>query len=147
VKLAHPDLAVVTAVGDGSFLFSGPQPLWSFARYSAPVTIIVCNNRSYNNERNRIWNTGGKQFQMGRDMTCYLGDPDVDYVKAAAAFGVGGEVVAEPSTLRAALERAKRATADGQPYLLDIHIERGGIGADSMWHPAYSVAALRQKKV
>ncbi|MFY9530548.1 MAG: thiamine pyrophosphate-binding protein [Candidatus Acidiferrales bacterium] len=147
VKLAHPDLPVVAVVGDGSFLFSGPQPLWSFARYSAPVTIIVCNNRSYNNERNRIWNTGGKQFQMGRDMTCYLGDPDVDYAKAATSFGVEGEIVVEPSTLRAALERAKRATADGRPYLLDVHIERGGIGADSMWHPPYSVAALRQRKV
>ena len=42
----------------------------------APIITIVCNNHSYNNERNRIWNTGGKQFQLGRDMTCYLGDPD-----------------------------------------------------------------------
>jgi acetolactate synthase I/II/III large subunit len=147
VKLAHPDLAVVSLVGDGAFLFSGPQPLWSFARYNVPVTIIVCNNRSYNNERNRIWNTGGRQFQTGKDMTCYIGDPNIDYAKAASAFGVEGEIVAEPATLRPALERAKRATADGRPYLLDVHIEREGIGATSMWHPSYSIAALRQRKV
>ncbi len=147
VKLGHPDLPVVSVVGDGSFLFSGPQPLWSFARYRAPVTVIVCNNRSYNNERNRIWNTGGRQFQTGRDMTCYLGDPDIDYVKSAASYGVEGEIVAGPATLRAALERAKRATADGRPYLLDVHIERGGLGADSQWHPEYSIAARRQRKV
>ena len=65
----------MSVVGDGSFLFSGPQPLWSLARYKAPVTVIVLNNRSYNNERNRIWNSGGRQFKAGRDMTCYLGSP------------------------------------------------------------------------
>jgi thiamine pyrophosphate-dependent acetolactate synthase large subunit-like protein len=147
VKLAHPDLQVVSVVGDGAFLFAGPQPLWSYARYKAPVTIIVCNNRSYNNERNRIWNIGGRQFQTGRDMTCYLGDPDIDYAKLASGFGVEGETVAEPAQLKPALERAKRATADGRPYLLDVHIERNGIGANSTWHPAYSVADLRQRKV
>ena len=147
VKLAHPDLPVVSVVGDGAFLFAGPQPLWSYARYKAPVTIIVCNNRSYNNERNRIWNIGGRQFQTGRDMTCYLGDPDIDYAKAASGFGVEGETVAEPGQLQPALQRAKRATADGRPYLLDVHIERNGIGATSTWHPPYSIADLRQRKV
>ena len=78
---------VVSVVGDGSFCFSGPQPLWTMARYKAPVTVIVLNNHSYNNERNRIWNSAGRQFEAGRDMTCYLGDPDVDYSKAASAFG------------------------------------------------------------
>jgi len=147
VKLAHPDLPVVSVVGDGSFLFSGPQPLWTFARYKAPVTHIVINNRSYNNERNRIWNDGGRQFATGRDMVCYLGDPDIDYAKVAAAFGVDGEVVTEPAKLRDALERAKRATADGRPYLLDVHVQRDGIGALSEWYPAYSVADLRKRKV
>jgi acetolactate synthase I/II/III large subunit len=147
VKLARPDLPVVAVLGDGGFLFSGPMPLWSFARYKVPVAIVVMNNRSYNNERNRIWNTGGKQFQVGRDMSCYLGDPDIDYTKAAAAFGVEGELVEEASALRGALERAKRATADGRPYLLDVHTERGGLGAASTWYPAYSLADLRRRKV
>jgi thiamine pyrophosphate-dependent acetolactate synthase large subunit-like protein len=147
VKLAHPDLPVVSVVGDGSFLFSGPQPLWTFARYKAPVIHIVINNRSYNNERNRIWNDGGRQFATGRDMVCYLGDPDVDYAKVAAAFGVDGEVVTDPAKLREALERAKHTTADGRPYLLDVHVQRDGIGALSEWYPAYSVADLRKRKV
>jgi thiamine pyrophosphate-dependent acetolactate synthase large subunit-like protein len=147
VKLAHPDLQVVSVVGDGAFLFAGPQPLWSYARYKAPVTIIVCNNRSYNNERNRIWNIGGRQFQSGRDLTCYLGDPDIDYAKVASGFGVEGETVTEPGQLQAALGRAKRATEDGRPYLLDVHIERNGIGATSTWYPPYSIADLRTRKV
>jgi acetolactate synthase-1/2/3 large subunit len=111
------------------------------------VILIVINNRSYNNERNRIWNDGGRQFATGRDMVCYLGDPDVDYAKVAAAFGVDGEVVTDPAKLRDALERAKRATADGHPYLLDVHVQRDGIGALSEWYPTYSVADLRKRRV
>src|SRR5262249_17488774 len=77
-KLARPDVPVVSVVGDGSFCFSGPQPLWTQSRYKAPIINIVLNNHSYNNERNRIWHYGGRQFQTGGDMTCYLGSPDVD---------------------------------------------------------------------
>jgi thiamine pyrophosphate-dependent acetolactate synthase large subunit-like protein len=80
-------------------------------------------------------------------MTCYLGSPDIDYVKAASAFGVDGEAVKEPSKMRDAIERAKRVTADGRPYLLDVHVQRDGLGAGSTWHPQYSVADLRTKKV
>ena len=147
VKLARPDQPVVSVVGDGSFLFSGPQPLWSMARYKAPVTVIVLNNRSYNNERNRIWNSAGRQFKTGRDMTCYNGNPDVDFAKTASAFGVDGETVTEPAQIRPALDRAKRATVEGRPYLLDVHMRRDGIGAASTWHPSYSIADLRTRKV
>lgn len=147
VKLGKPDVPVVAVVGDGAFLFSGPQPLWSLARYSVPVTVVVMNNRSYDNARNRIWASDGKQFETGRDMACYLGDPDVDFAKAASAFGVEGEIVGELSALRPAIQPAKRANVDGRPYLLDVHVERDGIGASSTWHPQFSVAALRKRKV
>ncbi len=147
VKLARPDQPVVSVVGDGSFLFSGPQPLWSQARYRAPMMNIVLNNHSYNNERNRIWNSNGRQFKAGRDMTCYLGSPDVDFAKTASAFGVEGETVKEPTQIRPALDRAKRATIEGRPYLLDVHMRRDGIGATSTWHPPYSVAEVRSRKV
>jgi benzoylformate decarboxylase len=147
VKLARPDQPVVSVVGDGSFCFSGPQPLWSMARYKAPVMTIVLNNHSYNNERNRIWHFGGRQFKTGRDMTCYLGSPDVDYAKAAGAFGVEGEVIKEPDKLKDAIGRAQRAVAEGRPYLLDVHTWRDGVGAASTWHPPYSIAERRTRKV
>jgi thiamine pyrophosphate-dependent acetolactate synthase large subunit-like protein len=147
VKLARPNVPVVAVVGDGSFCFSGPQPLWSMARYKAPVTVIVLNNHSYNNERNRIWNAAGRQFEAARDMTCYNGDPDVDCAKAAAAFGVEGETVKAPNELKDAFARAKSAMAEGRPYLLDIHIQREGLGAVSEWHPPYSLADQRTRRV
>lgn len=147
-KLARPDRPVVAILGDGSMMFGGPQPLWSHARYKAPVTTIVYNNHSYNNERNRIWSfSGGAQFKEGRDMTCYNGSPDVDFVKAAAGFGVEGEVVKEASQIKEALARAKRANVEGRPYLLDIHVDRDGVGAATAWHPTYSIADKRTRKV
>ncbi|HEY7298090.1 MAG TPA: thiamine pyrophosphate-binding protein [Xanthobacteraceae bacterium] len=147
VKLARPDQPVVAAVGDGSFCFSGPQPLWSQARYKAPVINIVLNNKSYNNERNRIWHFGGRQFKSGRDMTCYNGSPDIDYAKAAEAFGVEAETVKEPDKLKGALARARAAVADGRAYLLDIDTYRDGLGAVSTWYPPYSIADQRKRRV
>jgi thiamine pyrophosphate-dependent acetolactate synthase large subunit-like protein len=147
-KLARPDQPVVSILGDGSMLFGGPQPLWSMARYNAPVTVIVFNNKSYNNERNRIWTFGGgAQFKEGRDMTCYNGSPDVDFAKAASAFGVEGETVKEPEKIKEALARAKSANVEGRPYLLDIEVDREGVGAASAWHPPYSIAEQRTRKV
>ncbi len=147
-KLARPDRPVVSCVGDGSFMFGGPQPLWSQSRYKAPVTNIVVNNMSYNNERNRIWTfIAGQQFKTGKDMTCYNGSPDVNHAKASEAFGVEAEVVIEPGKIQDALGRAKRANIEGRPYLLDIHVDRAGVGAASEWYPPFSIADMRTRKV
>jgi thiamine pyrophosphate-dependent acetolactate synthase large subunit-like protein len=80
-------------------------------------------------------------------MLCYNGSPDIDFAKAASAFGVEGEVVSEPDKIAASLDRAKRANIEGRPYLLDIHVERDGVGAASTWYPRYSIADQRTKKV
>ncbi len=146
VQVAMPDTPVVAIVGDGEFMFRGPQPLWSYARYRAPITVLVLNNRSYNNERIRITQQGGRQFQTGRDMVCYMGDPDIDFTKLAAGVGVDGEIVSDPASMRPALERGKRANMDGRPYLLDVQVGRDGIGAQSTWHPGYSLADERRRR-
>ena len=147
-KLAQPNRPVVSILGDGSMMFGGPAPLWSHARYRAPITTIVYNNRSYNNERNRIWTFGGgAQFKEGRDMTCYNGSPDIDFAKTAQAHGVDGETVKEVAQIKDALARAKSANVAGRPYLLDILVERDGVGAATAWHPGYSIADKRTRKV
>jgi thiamine pyrophosphate-dependent acetolactate synthase large subunit-like protein len=145
VKLAEPDRPVFALMGDGAFLFAGPQALWSYVRYNAGVTAMVLNNGSYNNERNRIWSEKSRQFETGRDMVCYLGDPQVSYAKQAEAFGVESEVIKEPEEIKGALTRALRANAADRPYLLDVHVERRGTGASSEWHPPFSIASLRSQ--
>ena len=54
VKIAEPDRQVVCLVGDGALLFGEIEALWSAARYEIPIIIVVFNNRSYDNERNRL---------------------------------------------------------------------------------------------
>ncbi len=146
-KLAKPNQQVVSLVGDGAFMFGQCEALWSMARYEVPVITIVFNNRSYNEPRQRIMGKMGKQGVTGKDMACYLGSPDVDFARVASAFGVAGEVVTSPDQLRPALERAIKATRGGKPYLLDVVVERSGVGAESTWYPAFSVADYRDRRV
>ena len=53
----------------------------------------------------------------------------------------------EAAQIKDALARAKRANVDGRPYLLDILVERDGVGAATAWHPSYSIAEQRTRKV
>jgi benzoylformate decarboxylase len=147
VKLARPDRQVVALQGDGGFLFSQAETLWTMARYEVPVLVVIFNNRSYNGPRNRILRGAGEQARTGRDMTCYLGDPDVDFARVAAGFGVAGETLQHPGDVRPALERGLRQTREGRPYLIDALVARTGTGSASTWHPRYSVAAARTRKV
>ena len=148
VKIAQPDKQVVCMQGDGGFLFGGqPMALWTMSRYQIPVINVIFNNRSYNETRERSFAEGGRQAQTGKDMLSYLGDPDVDFVKLAGAFGVAGEQVATPDQIKPAMKRAARAAQDGKPYLIEALVGRTGHGAELASYPKFSVAGIRQRKV
>jgi len=139
-KIALPNRQVVAMLGDGAFMFGGSQAMWNMKRYQVPVLTIVLNNHSYDGERSRVWGRGTLQGKQGKDMTCYLGDPDIDFTHLAKAYGVPGAKVNNPNELKSALKRGIEATRSGEPYLLDIEIARRGTGAESTWYPSYSVA-------
>ena len=148
VKIAQPDKQVIALQGDGGFLFGGqPMALWTMSRYQIPVTTVIFNNRSYNETRERAFADGGRQAQTGKDMISYLGDPDVDFVKLAGAFGVPGEQVTKPDQMKPAMQRAARAAQEGKPYLIDALVGRTGHGAELTSYPKLSVAAMRRRKV
>lgn len=147
VKLAEPNKQVVSLQGDGGFLFGQSDALWAMSRYDVPVITIVCNNRSYDEPRNNILMKGGRARQENKDMICYLGSPDVEFTKLAAAYGIRGERVSNPSELKPAMQRAIAETRNGRPYFLDVLVARTGLAADSTWYPRYSVAASRSRKV
>jgi len=147
VKLAQPDRQVVSLQGDGGFLYGQSDAFWTMSRYEVPVLTIVCNNRSYDEPRNNILMKGGRSGETRKDMICYLGSPDVEFTDLAKAYGIRGERVATPGELSPALKRAIAATREGRPYLLDVHVARTGVAADSTWYPRYSVAASRKRKV
>jgi thiamine pyrophosphate-dependent acetolactate synthase large subunit-like protein len=136
VQLARPDRQVVCLMGDGSFIF-GPTALWNMARLELPVTVIVYNNHAYGGPHNRAISNlggGGRSVDASKYVHDYLGKPDMDMASIARGFGVDGERAQNFVELRAALARARRAAADGKPYLIDVEVARHGPGwADDPW--------------
>jgi thiamine pyrophosphate-dependent acetolactate synthase large subunit-like protein len=148
VKISQPDRQVVCMLGDGAMLFGQIEALWTAARYDIPVIIIVMNNLSYDGERQRIWDNSPLASrkdtrEQWKDMTCFLGDPEVDFVGLANSFEVPAQRANKPSEFRKALGKARSVTAEGRPFLIDARIMQLGIGADENWHPDISIAAGR----
>ena len=155
VKTALPDREVACLLGDGAMLFGQVECLWTAARHDIPVLILVLNNRSYDNERNRIqaasplWRNQQTRAQW-RDVSGYLGKPEVDFAGLARGFGIEGASCRTPAELRRALRRAKRVLAEGRPFLVDaliMQLDRGMKRTEQTWYPQISIAAERQRKV
>jgi hypothetical protein len=60
---------------------------------------------------------------------------------------VDAEFVSDPKDIQRALKRSKRANAEGRAYLIEVLVERNGIGGASEWHPPFSIASLRSRRV
>jgi benzoylformate decarboxylase len=73
-------------------------------------------------------------------MSCYLGDPVVDFVSIAKGFDIDGAVISRPDEIRSAFERAMAVNREGRPYLIDAVIAQRGPGAGMNWHPGVSIA-------
>jgi thiamine pyrophosphate-dependent acetolactate synthase large subunit-like protein len=65
----------------------------------------------------------------------WLSAPAVDYVGLARSQGVEGEAVTSPKDLEPALRRGlDKITRENRPYLIDVSVQREGIGAESTWY-------------
>ncbi len=147
VKLGLPNRQVVLVIGDGGFLFAQTDSLWTMSRYDIPVMMVIMNNQSYESTRWQILGRKGAAGQANRDYISYIGDPNVDFTKLAAAHGIGGEIVYNTDQLRPAIQRGVRTLRDGRPFMLDVRIQRVGIGADLSWYQKFSLAAKRERRV
>jgi len=150
VKMAQPDRQVVTMVGDGAMLFGQIEALWTASRYEIPVIIVVFNNHSYDGERGRILllsQLARENKDAWKDMSCYLGNPDINYVDIAKGFGIAGSKLEKPDQIEKVMKRATAATREGRPYMIDASIMRRGLAAESTWHPDISIARDRNIKV
>lgn len=86
--IAAPDRRVITLQADGSALYT-IQALWTMGREQVDVTTLLFNNRSYailGMEMKRLGVPAGPKALSLID----LSRPDIDFVSAAAAFGVEG---------------------------------------------------------
>jgi len=115
-----------------------------------PVITVVYNNHAYSGPHSRVIEktAGGKMVQKRQFVHDYLGNPDMNMAYIAKGFGVDAEVVESPGELGAALARARKATVQGRPYLIDAQVARVGVAwADKPWVPPISIARERTKKV
>jgi benzoylformate decarboxylase len=155
VKIAEPDRQVACLVGDGAFLFGQVESLWSASRYDIPVLIVILNNRSYDNERNRIEMLSPlvrnqDTRHLWRDITGYLGKPLVDFAGLARSFDIPAATATRPDELRKALQRARDVLRDGRPFLIDaviMQLDRRGKRTEKTWYPQISIAAERTRKI
>jgi len=155
VKIGEPNRQVVCLVGDGAMLFGQIEALWTAARYDIPVTVIVFNNLSYDGERNRIYRgspLAAKKETRGlwRDISCFLGNPEVDFVGLADSFKIQGKRANNPEEFVESLQAAAKVTADGRPFLIDLRVmqlDTSGKPTEQTWYPDISIAAKRMKKI
>jgi benzoylformate decarboxylase len=121
LKLAHPQRPVLAVSGDGSALYT-IQALWSAAHHQLPVVFLILNNRVYRilklnmNRYRSEAGLGGERAYPHLDLT----DPELDFVRLAAGFGVQGRSVERPQDVAPAV---REAFAANRPVLLDVHVD------------------------
>lgn len=109
VKVARPNVPVISIAGDGGFMFS-PQSLLTAVQHQIGVVNIVFNNNQYGNVQQMQRGLYG-----GRVIASDLVNPD--YVKMAQSFGAQGLRAETPDELRAAIATG---LATSGPTLIEV---------------------------
>ena len=121
VKLANPDKAVISVLGDGGFMFA-VQELATAVQEKIGVIALVFNNSSYGNVRR-----DQKRLFDGRTNATDLRNPD--FLLLAQSFGADGYRVSNPDELESSLAMA---IATDKPAIIEIEIDPDS--EVSPWH-------------
>jgi benzoylformate decarboxylase len=105
-KIACPDRAVITVVGDGTFHFT-PQALWTAARENAPVVTIVADNSGYLAVKLAI----ERHLSVDKDTQQHPGTElhALDHVAVARGYGAEAMRIDDPAELEPAIAKALRS--------------------------------------
>ena len=114
--LARPERKVIALEGDGSAMYT-LQAMWTMARESLDVTIVVFANRSYNILRGELANVGaGEPGQRATDMLT-LDRPSLDWRALARGHGVEA---GQATDLGELAKELRRGLASSEPYLIEL---------------------------
>jgi acetolactate synthase I/II/III large subunit len=113
--LACPSRRVIALQADGCGLYT-LQALWSMARESADVTVVMCANRRYNIIQIELARAGVKQPGPKAHSVTDLTHPVIDWAALAKGFGVPACSVRTDSELADALARS---LAERGPSLIE----------------------------
>ena len=117
-KVARPDRAVVTVVGDGGFLFASNE-LATAMQHGIHTVTVVFDDGAYGNS-----NRDQREKFGGRELGTALQNPD--WVMLAHAFGAEGTVVDDIDKLPAVMDSAIEATtgASGTSTVIAVPMDR-----------------------
>ena len=114
--LASPGRAVIALEGDGSAMYT-LQALWTMARESLDVTIVVFANRAYQILRGEFDHVGaGKPGHVATDMFS-LQRPNLDWLALARGHGVEA---GRAHDLDAFARELRRGLVSQGPYLIEL---------------------------
>lgn len=114
--IACPDRKVIALTGDGSAMYT-LQSLWTMARESLDVTVIVFANRGYQILRDELANVGVKSFGQNAQAMFDVENPTLDWVSLAKGHGVPGTRTEDMESFAKALSAGLQN--DG-PSLIEI---------------------------
>ncbi len=112
----------VSVVGDGDFLMTS-NALWTAARYSIPLLILVFNNRSYYNDEEHQERIALRRERPvdNKGIGVQIKDPAPDLAAMARALSVAGfGPITEPDQLGPTLDRAIAIVQGGKPAVVDV---------------------------
>jgi acetolactate synthase-1/2/3 large subunit len=116
VKLARPDRQVVCTAGDGAFQMQLHE-LGTAVQEGLPVTWVVLDDSAF----------GWVQWIQKRTESPIVAtqfSPETDLAESARAAGIEAVRVDAADGLRPALEAAKRANADGRPFVVVAPVDQ-----------------------
>ena len=127
VKLAHPDRAVISLVGDGGF-GQNPAVLATAAAEGLGVVWVVMNNNAFGTiaglQKAHYGLTYGTTFPKTE------GEQTPDYAAIARAYGVEGVRLRAAEEFRPALEAA---IASGRPTVIDVAMVNNPTPTSGHW--------------
>jgi acetolactate synthase-1/2/3 large subunit len=113
--IAAPGRPVLALEGDGSAMYT-LQALWSIARESLPVVVIVFANRAYRILQGELKGVGATISGPKAAHMLTLEPPALDWVSIAKGHGMPASSVSTPEAF---VREAQRAFASKGPYLIE----------------------------
>ena len=114
--IACPERKVIALEGDGSAMYT-LQALWTMARESLAVTVLIFANGTYNILRGELTNVGVRNPGPRAVDMLSIGRPDLDWVALARGMGVEASRAETCDELAKALGAGLRAHG---PYLIEV---------------------------
>jgi len=116
--IAAPGRKVVALEGDGSAMYT-MQALWTMARESLDVTVVVFANRAYQILRGELASVGASAPGRRANDMLTLDRPDLDWLALAKGHGVEA---GRATTLEEFAREFRRGLSVTGPYLIELVI-------------------------